>query len=75
MNEDRSLEMVRNQAEEPCNNIWLLRKIGKSPVMSKWIGDLALMVFVENARGIVKNEIKKKSKGLPKNNNGLLMLQ
>lgn len=51
MNEDRNLEMVRNEAEEPCNNTWLLRKIGKSRVMNKGIGDLALMVFTENARG------------------------
>lgn len=56
MNEDRNLEMVRNEAEEPCNNTWLLRKIGKSRVMNKGIGDLALMVFIENARGIVKRE-------------------
>lgn len=58
MNEDRNLEVVGNEAEEPCNNIRLLRKIeGELPLMNKEIGDLTLMVFIENAQGIVKSEI------------------
>lgn len=37
--------------------------------MNKGSGGLGLMVFIENAEGIVKSEIKKK-KGFPKNSNG-----
>lgn len=39
--------------------------------MNKGSGGLGLMVFIENAEGIVKSEIKKKKKkGFPKNSNG-----